>query len=414
MSRWRSGPLGERDFRLLFGATTITTFGDQLGGLALVFAVLDLPGGGATKVGIVLAARQIVESLVVVGGGVLADRLPRSVILVGASLLQGGAQAGTAAYVLAGGSSIWPIVALQAGYGIGGGLVMPAEIGLIPQTVSPGRLQEANALLGMARNALRVIGPSVAGVIIVAASPGIALAVDAASFFFCAGLLALIRVGPIVRETATTFFDDLREGWSEFWLRTWLWASVILIGLANAVFVGGWAVLGPTIAKEDLGGAGSWAIVLAAGGVGAVIGGVIAFRVRPKRPLFTSTVAAIPMALQLILLAIHAPVWLLATVTLFGQIGLAVGITLWFTVFQQNIPQRVQSRVSSYDTLGSFILIPLGLAAAGPLANEFGQEQTLLIAAAAFVVLMATTAALPSVRAIRQQTPPAVAPQPQP
>jgi MFS family permease len=411
MSGWRSGPLRERDFRLLFGATTITTFGDQLGGLALVFAVLDLPGGGATKVGIVLAARQVVESLVVLAGGVLADRLPRSVILVGASLLQGSAQAATAAYVLSGGTSIWPIVALQAVYGIGGGLVTPAEVGLIPQTVSAARLQEANALLGMARNALRVIGPSVAGVIIVAATPGIALAVDAASFFVCAGLLALIRVGALVRESATSFVEDLREGWGEFWLRTWLWASVILIGLANAVFVGGWAVLGPTIAKEELGGAGRWAIVLACGGVGAVIGGVIAFRFRPKRPLFASTVVAIPMALQLVLLAVHAPVWLLAAVTLVGQIGLAVGITLWFTVFQQNIPPRVQSRVSSYDTLGSFVLIPLGLAAAGPLAHAFGEERTLLVAAVAYVVLMATTAALPSVRGIRQQTPSENAPQ---
>src|SRR6059058_3662540 len=105
MRRWLRGPLAEPEFRLLFGATTTTTFGDQLGGLALVFAVLDLPGGNATKLGIVLA------------GGVLSDRLPRSIVLVGASLLQGAAQAGTAAYVLAGGASIWPIVAMQAAYG---------------------------------------------------------------------------------------------------------------------------------------------------------------------------------------------------------------------------------------------------------------------------------------------------------
>jgi MFS family permease len=406
MPKWRRGPLAEREFRLLFGATTITTFGDQLGGLALVFAVLDLPGGNATKLGIVLAARLLVESLVVVAGGVLSDRLPRSIVLVGASLLQGAAQAGTAAYVLGGGASIWPIVAMQAAYGLGGGLVIPAETGLIPQTVSAARLQEANAMLGMARNALRVIGPSIAGVIIVAATPGIALAVDAASFFVCAVLLVLIRVAPLVRDTATTFFDDLREGWGEFWLRTWLWASVILIGLANAVFVGGWAVLGPTIAKQDLGGAGAWAIVSATGGVGAVIGGLIAFRFRPVRPLFASTVAALPMSLQLVLLAVHAPVWLLAAVTLMGQVGLAVGITLWFTVFQQNIPQSVQSRVSSYDTLGSFVMIPLAMAAAGPLAGVFGEEPTLLVAAVLFVLLMGTTAALPSVRAIRQRVEP--------
>jgi MFS family permease len=403
MSRWRNGPLAERDYRLLFSATTITTFGDRLGGLALVFAVLDLPGGNATKLGIVLAARQVVEALVVVAGGVLADRLPRSVILVGASLLQGTAQAATAWYVLSGGTSIWPIAALQAGYGIGGGLVVPAEIGLIPQTVSPERLQQANALQGLARNALSVIGPSVAGVIIVAGTPGIALAVDAASFFVCAGLLAMIRVAQATREAATTFVDDLREGWSEFWARTWLWASVILIGLANAVFVGTWFVLGPAIAKEDLGGAGAWATIAAVGGIGAIIGGLIAFRYRPKRPLFASTVVAIPQVAQLILLAVHAPVWLLAATTLVGQIGLAIGITLWFTVFQQNVPGNVQSRVSSYDTLGSFVIIPLAMAVSGPIAARIGEEETLLIAAGSYIVFMGLTAALPSVRAIRQR-----------
>jgi len=403
LSRLREGPLGERDFRLLFVATTITTFGDRLGGLALVFAVLDLPGGNATKVGIVLAARQVVESLVVVAGGVLADRLPRSVVLVGASLLQGSAQAGTAAFVLAGGSSIWPIVALQAAYGVGGGLVTPAEVGLIPQTVSRERLQQANALQGLARNALRVLGPSVAGVIIVAGSPGIALGVDAASFFVCAGFLALIRVAQRATERHTGFIDDLREGWSEFVSRTWLWASVVLIGLANAVFIAGWAVLGPAIAKEDLGGAGAWATIVAIGGIGSIIGGIIAFRYRPERPLFACVVLSFPMGVQLIVLAVHAPVWLLAIGSLVSQVGLAIGLALWFTVFQQQVPEEVQSRVSSYDTLGSFVLAPLAMAAIGPIAHAVGQEEALLFAAAAFFVFMGLTASLPSVRSIRRE-----------
>ena len=167
-------------------------------------------------------------------------------------------------------------------------------------------------------------------------------------------------------------------------------------------------MLGPTIAKEDLGGAGDVGDrSLAAGGVGAVIGGRDRISLSgPNDPLFVSTVAAIPMALQLVLLSRSRARVAAFFVSLVGQIGLAVGITLWFTVFQQNISQRAQSRVSSYDTLWSFILIPLGLAAIGPLANEFGQEQTLLIAAVSYVILMGTTAALPSVRAIRQQRPP--------
>ena len=82
------GPLLERPFRRLFAATTISTFGDAIEHIALAFAVLALPGAGAGDLGLVLAARTVVNTLVVVAGGVVSDRIPRNVVLVGASLLQ--------------------------------------------------------------------------------------------------------------------------------------------------------------------------------------------------------------------------------------------------------------------------------------------------------------------------------------
>ena len=94
------GALEERDFRLLFSGTVVTTVGDRLAGIALAFAVLDI--GSATDLGIVFAVRQVVEALVLVGGGVLSDRLPRNLVIGGASLVQGAAQAATAALVLTG------------------------------------------------------------------------------------------------------------------------------------------------------------------------------------------------------------------------------------------------------------------------------------------------------------------------
>ena len=93
--RGRLGPLVERDFRLLFTATTVTTIGDRLALIALTFAVLDV--GSTTDLGIVLGSRQAVEAVVLVFGGVISDRLPRNLVLVGASLVQGAAQAVTAA-----------------------------------------------------------------------------------------------------------------------------------------------------------------------------------------------------------------------------------------------------------------------------------------------------------------------------
>ena len=394
----RLGALRERDFRLLFTGTMITTIGDRLAGIALAFAVLDI--GSATALGIVFAVRQGVQALVVVGGGVLSDRLPRNLVLVGACVVQGTAQAATAACVLGGFGGVGAIVALQAAYGIGLGLVLPAEVGLVPQTVSPDRLQQANALQGLTRNIVGVLGPAVGGAIVVAGSPGIALAVDAASFFVCADLLRRIRVATHDTAGAPGFLAELREGWREFTCRTWLWASVVLFGIGNLAFAG-WNVLGPAVADQRLGGAGAWAVILTAGGAGAVLGSVVAIRVRPRRPLVVCVLFAALLSLQTLALALGAPTWAIAAAAFVAGIGISVHLTLWFTVLQQQVPERAQSRVVSYDTLGSFVLMPLGMALVGPVSDSIGITETLWIAVVVMWASWAAILALPSVWAIR-------------
>jgi MFS family permease len=402
--RERLGVLAERDFRLLFTATTITTIGDRLAGIALAFAVLDF--GTATDLGIVLGARQGIEALVLVFGGVLSDRLPRNLVLVGASLVQGSAQAVTAAVILSGGVSLWSLVALQAIYGVGAGLVVPAEVGLVPQTVSPSRLQQANALQGMSRNMVGVVGPAVGGALVVAGSPGVALAADAVSFVVCAALLAQIRIPRrIDAPEPRGYLRELHDGWRVFRSHTWLWSTVGIFGISNMWYAGSWAVLGPAIAKAELGGARAWATILTVGGVGAVAGGIAAIRFRPARPLFASVLAPVPMVLPLVGLALAWPVWLIAVLAFASSIGLAVHLALWFTVFQREIPEHAQSRVSSYDALGSFVLIPLGMGFVGPVAAVLGVDATLWLTVAIFLVATAVIAAIPSVRAIRAPAP---------
>lgn len=393
------GALGERDFRLLFSGTVITTVGDRIAGIALAFAVLDI--GSATDLGLVFAVRQIAEALVLVFGGVLSDRLPRNLVISGASLLQGAAQAGTAALVLGGSGSIMAIMALQGMYGVGGGLVVPAEVGLVPQTVSPGRLQQANALQGLSRNLTGILGPALGGTLVVAGSPGTALAIDAASFFVCAAILARIRIAPRAeKHERTGFSHELREGWREFSSRKWLWASTILFGIGNLGFCA-WIILGPVIAKVDLGGAGAWGTIVAVGGIGAVVGSVIAIRIRPGRPLVACTLAAVPLAGQIVVLVLAPSVWLLSIASFVAGAGIAVHLTLWFTVFQREIPESMQSRVSSYDVLGSFVLMPIGFAVVGPLSDAIGITETLWLSLGVMLTTWALILMLPSVWAIR-------------
>jgi MFS family permease len=400
--RDRLGALRERPFRLLFGATTVTTLGDTVASIALAFAVLEIPGAGATELGLVLATRSLFQSVVVIGGGVLSDRLPRNLVLVGASLVQGTAQTLIAALVLTGGAEVWSLIALSVFYGLGGGMVIPAEVGLVPQTVSPARLQQANALQGLSRNVVSILGPAVGGILVAAGSPGIALGVDGLSFFAAAALLARIHVSPRAgRPERAGYLHELRDGWREFTKHTWLWSSVLLFGVSNLVFVGCWAVLGPLVAKEQYGGAGAWGFVLSCGGAGAIVGSLVALRIRPERPLLASVLFAYPLLLELLALALYAPVWIVAAASFLTGGGIAVHIVLWFTVFQREVPEHAQSRVSSYDALGSFVLIPLGMAIVGPTAAWIGVQETLWAGFAIALLCQLLIVALPSVRALR-------------
>ena len=229
----RLAPLAERPYRLFFSAATISTLGDSVAGIALAFAVLDLTGTPKPLyLAVVFAGRQLANGALVLYGGVLSDRLPRNRILVGAAIGQCAAQAATAAVVLSHNATIGLLVILQIVYGAADAFVIPAETGLVPQTASDEHLQEANALRGMMRNLIFVVGPAIGGVIVVAGSPGIALALDAASFAGAAFLLSRIRIPPRPAPAEHPHFvRELREGWREFTSRTWLWSTVVVFGL---------------------------------------------------------------------------------------------------------------------------------------------------------------------------------------
>jgi MFS family permease len=392
--------LAERNFRLLFSSTTISGVGDGISIVALAFAVLQV-SNSAVVLGVVLAARQVADAAIVLAAGVWADRLPRHVLLTAAAVVQGSAQAATGALVLSGDASVGALIALQVAYGLAEGFVLPASTGLIPATISRGRLQEANALLGLSRNGTRIVGPAIGGALVALGSPGTALLFDAGTFAVAALLLLRLQL-PRRAEVIESkpFFAELREGWGEFKRQTWLWTTILFFGIGNFA-ASGYFVLGPVIAKRDLGGAPAWAALTTANSVGALIGGLMALRFRPRKPLAASCMAAWLIILQPLGLGLGLPLWALVVCSTLAGAGIAVHLTLWFTVFQQQVPPEAVSRVSSYDSFGSFVLGPLGAALAGPVAALVGIRATLLGAAVVIAITEAIVLAQPSVHAIR-------------
>ncbi len=394
-----SGPLRPGPFRLLFGARAVSSLGDRLVPVALAFAVLDLTGS-VTDLGLVMGAQSAALVVFVLFGGVWADRLPRRAVMLAADAVRMLAQGVSAALLIGGVAHVWELAALQAAYGAAWGFWAPASVAIVAEVCAPEELQQANALLGLTENGAAVLGPAVAGVIVAAASPGWGLALDAASFLAGGALLLRMRVPRRAAPAArSSMLGELRDGWTAFRSRTWLWTTVLFFTLYMALVYAPFRVLGPAIARSSLGGPGAWAAISVALGIGAVAGGVAGLRWRPAHPLRAGVLMFLWGGPPLLaLLALHAPLWaVMALAVLDGSAG-SVFNAFWFTAQQSQVPAGDLSRVSSWDHLGTLVLEPAGLAAVGPVAAAVGFSGT-LYGAAALSVLM--TFALLAVRDVR-------------
>ena len=396
-------PLRAREFRLLFLGRTISLAGTAMAPVALAFAVLELTGS-KTDLGLVLAARSIPQVVFLLVGGVWADRLSRHHVMVASNVLSCAAQAAVATLRLTGAAEVWHLAALAAVNGFASAFFFPASQGLIPQTLPGELLQSGNTLLRLGLNATSITGAAVGGLLVAATSPGAAIAVDAASYGLAAVVLAQMRIPRAVTEAGTRFLHELREGWDEFRSRTWLWVIVLQFAFVNAAWVGADSVLGPVVADEHLGGAAAWGAVLASQSAGLIVGGIVMFRLRPQRMLLTATLGMLLTVPVLVALAVPLHVVAVAALGFLAGVGLEIFGVLWDTTMQQEIPPERLSRVYSYDALGSFVLIPVGFAVVGPVAEAIGTSETLLLAAALNFLTTLAVLAVHDVRTIRRRT----------
>jgi MFS family permease len=402
--RLARGALASRNFRLLLACDVVSTLGTAVALVAVPFAVLSI-GGTAADVGYVTASFMLPVLVFLLLGGVIADRLPRQRVVTGANLLQALGQAGSAALLLAGHAHVWQLMALAAVHGIGQGFYFPASAGLLPQTVPEQHRAQANAMDRLGRSTALIIGSALGGVLVGVAGPGWGLAADAASYAIAALLRIGMRIPAQPRGEPSRMLHELREGWREFASRRWLWAIVLGFSLLVAVWDGAVDVLGPVVAHEQLGGAHSWGIILAAQSAGAVLGGLGMIRFRPRRMLLIGCLTTAPTSALLFTLAVPLAVPVIAVAAFAAGACIEVFEVNWATAMQQEIPPAALSRVSSYDALGSWGLSPVGAVLAGPLALTLGTSTVLAAGGVLIVLLTAAMLSVPEVRQLRRRVP---------
>lgn len=390
--------LKEPNFAKLFTAYFITYTGSAMAPIAIAFGVLDLTGSTRTSA-YVLASPVVAQIVILMIGGAVADRTSRQKVMVIADVLSALSQGTVAALFLTGAATVPLLIAMMLVNGACVAFHAPASMGFIPQLVSHDRLQSANALLGAARNSAAMIGAALAGILVAAFGAGLTLAVDAISFLLAACLLASLTVRAQAKTEPASFIEDLRLGAKEFFSHTWLWTivfqfTILIMGL-EALF----ALIGPAITRDVMGGAKDWGFIMAAFGAGTILGGLIAIKMKVDRPMLVATLMCFlwsPLAM-LMTVPFHLYV-LVAAAFVHGISGQIFGV-LWSTTLQTKIPSHMLSRVSAYDHLGSVAMAPVGVVLAGIFYEDIGRQATLWLIAASIIV---PTALVLFVRDVRQ------------
>jgi predicted MFS family arabinose efflux permease len=377
--------------------------GDGMVGPALAFAILQLTGH-VSDLGIVLAAGTAAQVTFMLAGGVIADWLPRKVLMLGSDLLRAVSQGVTAALLITGEARIWQLLGLQVVHGMAAALFTPAVPGLVQATTTPQQRQPANALRVLALSGSLIAGPALAGVLVVVADPGWAIAIDALTFAASAACLSRLRL-PGVRVRRCRFGRDLADGWREFRSRRWVWSIIVAASVMNLLYAG-FSVLGPVVSVQSFGGAGSWALISAAFGTGCLGGSIVALCIRPPRfPLRSALIVMVAFACPTLTLATGMTAAAVAVAAFCGGLVMMVFNALWETTLQQYIPATSLSRVSAYQWAGAVACQPLGLVLVAPVAGRMGLHATLWAAGALQVVVALSPLIVPEVRALPSPTP---------
>ena len=348
-------------FRNLWLAQTTSVIGDRLVIIALALFVTDLTGS-ATDVGLVLGAQTLPFVIFLLIGGVWADRLPRAQLMIATDVVRAALHVLLAALIFTDVVEIWHLVVIEALFGTAEAFFRPAYTGLLPRTVPEPEIQEAQALSNMTNNVAELTGPALATALVLGVGAGWAFLFDAATFVASALFLTRVRVraAPPPAEERRTLLAELADGFQHVRSRTWLWVTVVVFALVVPLGNAPLYVLGPTVAENGYDSVALFGIVTTMLGAGAVAGALVGLRWRPRHPMRAAFLVLAPWPAFLVVFGASAPVAIVLLLAVTMGLGFALFDVLWNTAMAERIPAHALSRVSSYDWMGSLILLPVG------------------------------------------------------
>ena len=375
-------PLRHRDFRLLWIGQTVSMVGNGLYSVALPFQILQL-GGTPVQLGTGFTFFSAAQLLTALFGGAMVDRLPRRRVILTIDLLSTLVVGAVAALGVARRLTIPEIYAVSAFEGAAFAFYLPAMQAIMPELVPSEVLAPGNALRALSNQAGRVVGPLAGGLIVAAAGPPAAFAIDAATFAVSFSVFLFARPPAHEPPPPKPILSDIRDGFAFTFSVPWLWASIIGFAIINGFYFAGFSVALPLLVLRNLHGtAAMFGLIGSAAGVGELVGGLLVGNVRVRR-------LGIAMYLFNGLIGLGffgygvAP---LLPVVLFAAFAFALAIvianTLWETNLQKFVPRQLLGRVNSVDNFGSWLIGPFAPLLAGAAIVHTGPAAIFLVGGA--------------------------------
>ena len=377
--------LQSRSFALLWTGQTISALGDGAFVTALSWQALQLTGS-AMAMGLVVLAQTFPMILLLLFGGVVADRFPRQQVMLWSDASRATAVLLIAVLGMTHLLQLWHLVLLALFFGIVRGFFSPAYQSIIPQVVDKGDLSSANSLTELSYQLYCSVGPMLGASCVAFAGPAAAFAFDGFTFIVSALCLVMLRL-PVRLSSATTIsahlprrgirsaISEMRDGLRYVAGSTFLWVTIVLSALLTVGGAGSLVVALPKLV-HDVYGQGVWLLgaIHAAGGIGSLVAILLAGHLnRLRRRGITMYVMMIGISMAFILFGLPLPHAVEPVVACLAMVvvnfGLAVYQILWLTVMQEIVPDDKLGRVSSIDQLGGYGLWPVGFALAGVIAD---------------------------------------------
>jgi MFS family permease len=383
---WRA--LRHRNFRLFFGGQTISLIGTWMTRVATSWLVYRLTGS-ALLLGTVSFAGQIPTFLLAPFAGVWVDRLDRRKVLVGTQALSMAQSLALAALTLSDRITIPLLLVLSIMQGMINAFDMPGRQAFMVQMVEErGDLSNAIAINSSMVNMARLIGPSLAGIVIAASSEGWCFFIDGISYLAVIASLLMMRLHvPMVKRLATSTLTELKAGWT--YVSGFVPVRTILLLFAVVSLMGmPFVVLMPIFAARVLhGGPHTLGFLMGAMGVGALISALsLAARKSVRGLVRMIPIAAAVFGLGLIGFGLSRVFWLSMIMVLVAGMGMMQGMAASNTIIQTIVSEDKRGRVMSYYTMAFVGMAPFGSLLAGTLAHAVGAPWTVIANGAAVLL----------------------------